>query len=599
MEHFEKAVSFGPCEGVKRLKQNDTFSVFLNMASINKTEIKSVSEYTKVKCAIDLPPPNGSLLFLCAIISIILYLSGIVFQCVAQEIRFRDVSREIGINVPGAMGACCAFADYNNDGYLDILFNPGSSVYLFRNNNGFSFTDVTDAAGLTGYRFRNLVWADYNNDGHLDVLAGLPVSAIYLFRNNGNGTFTDVRAQLGLPDSGTRPLLLDYNRDGLLDILIISSSESRLYKQTDTNFTLVYTFVGGNAGTCFDYDNDLDQDVYICRNGANKLYRNNGDGTWTDVTTEAGVGNTGNANGAVSGDFNNDGNLDLYVANLGGSFNVFYINQGNGTFLNRTSFYSVGDVSDGRTCDMIDFNNDRLLDIFTTNHVYANRLYKNLGYNIPFFDVAGQVGIAYPHDIFAASWGDFDNDGDLDAFLTGHSAGGYALMRDSGGNHLNWLKVKLQGTRSNRAGIGCRVYLFINDTMQLVELSGGSGQYGHNSLIAHFGTGQNTSFDSLIVLWTSTARTTILSGNTNNLISITEPLVGIDEDEPPLISISPRHHTTTFIDWRIVQDGQQVAIFDAQGRQIRRIDRTGVYFLLERARTGRMIIKKVIKLNKK
>ncbi len=494
----------------------------------------------------------------------------------AQEIRFRDVAREIGINVSGAMGACCAFADYDNDGFLDICFNPGGAVYLFRNNGGVNFTDVTDSAGFTDYRFRCLVWGDYNNDGFLDILAALPVSTVYLFRNNGDGTFTDVRASVGLPEPGARSLFLDYDRDGLLDILIINSAESQLYKQTDTNFRLVYTFAGGNAGTCFDYNNDLNPDIYICRDGANKLYRNNGDNTWTDVTSETGVGNTGNTDGAVSGDINNDGNLDLYITNLGGGYNALYLNQGNGTFINRTSFYGVGDVGDGRTCDMIDFNNDRLLDIFTTNHIYPNRLYKNLGYNSPFINVAGQVRIANPADIFAASWGDYDNDGDLDAFLTGHE-GGYALMRDSGGNYLHWLKVKLEGTRSNRAGIGCRVYLFINDTIQLIELSGGSGQWGHNPLIAHFGVGLNTNFDSLVVLWTSGARSSIPSGQTDTLITVIEPIVGISNSQIPIAAFRILH--------------SELGIFDVQGRRIKKIEKNGIYYLI--SNDG---VKKIVKI---
>jgi len=520
-----------------------------------------------------------------------LLIGGYLFFSFAQQIRFRDVAREIGINVPGGLGACCAFADYNNDGFLDVCFNPGGRIYLFKNNSGLYFTDMTDSAGLSGYDFRCLVWGDYDNNGFLDILATDYGNTVYLFKNNGDGTFNDVAAQVGLATEGERPVFLDYNRDGLLDVLIIGFPNSLLFRQTDTTFRLVYTFAEGKAGTCFDYNNDFNLDIYICRDGENKLYRNNGDSTWTDVTSEAGVGNIGYTEGAVAGDFNNDGNLDLYITNLGGGYNAFYVNQGNGTFINRTSFYGVGDAGDGRTCDMIDFNNDRLLDIFTTNHVVVNRLYKNLGYNVPFINVAGQVNIANPSDIFAASWGDYDNDGDLDAFLTGHD-GGYALMRDSGGNYLHYLKVKLEGTRSNRAGIGCRIYLFINDTMQLVELSGGSGQDGHNPLIAHFGTGMNTTFDSLVILWTSGARSSIVSGNTDTLFTVIEPTVGI-EDGSGLnrIDIGVINRIATFItDWQVAGSDQRLAVFDVQGRRIRKIDKTGIYFLVGDE------IKKVVKI---
>jgi len=142
----------------------------------------------------------------------------------AQTITFRDVAQESGIVVPGGLGSCAAFADYDNDGYLDICFDPGSQVYLFQNNQDGTFTDVTQQAGLAGLHFRSIVWADYNNDGFSDILANDYGSTVYLFRNNGNGTFTDVAATSGLRRGGNRPLFLDYDRDGFLDVLVIGGT---------------------------------------------------------------------------------------------------------------------------------------------------------------------------------------------------------------------------------------------------------------------------------------------------------------------------------------------------------------------------------------
>lgn len=492
-------------------------------------------------------------------------LSLLIFLVIfAQEIRFQEVARELGINVPGGLGACCAFFDYNNDDYLDIIFNAGNRVYLFRNNLGLNFVDVTDSAGLSNYEFRNLVIGDYNNDGYLDILANSHGSDCYLFRNNGNGTFTEVASLVGLTSGGYRSLFLDYNRDGLLDVLIIGSQASYLYRQDNSNsFQLVHTFVNGNTGVAFDYNNDLYPDIYIGRNGENKLYKNiNGD-TFIDLTSIAGVGNTGYTQGVVSGDFDNDGDLDLYLTNIGDALNALYVNQGNGTFINRTSFYGVGDVGDGRTCDIIDFNNDRLFDIFSTNHVYPNRLFRNMGYNVPFYNVAGLVNIAQPQDVFAASWGDFDNDGDLDVFLTGHFGSGYALMKNNGGNYFHYLKVKLVGTQSNRAGIGSKIYLFKNDTCQMIEISGGSGQDGHNSLIAHFGLGNNNSFDSLIVLWPSGERSRILFLPVDTLLTILEPLTEIKEET------------------KLKKKNKNFGIYDVIGKKTNNLDKKGIYFILK------------------
>lgn len=496
---------------------------------------------------------------------ILLFLVIIFLLIFSQEIRFRDVARELGINVSGGLGACCAFFDYNNDDYLDILFNPGERIYLFRNNYGINFTNVTDSAGLNNYEFRNLVIGDYNNDDYLDILANSHRGDCYLFRNNGDGTFTEVASSLGLPSNGSyRSIFLDYDLNGFLDVLIIGSEASYLYRQENNRFQRVHTFINGNTGIAFDYNNDFYPDIYIGRNGENKLYKNiNGD-TFIDVTNIAGVGNTGNTQGVVAGDFDNDGDLDIYLTNIGDdALNCLYVNQNNGTFINRTSFYGVGDVGDGRTCDIIDFNNDRLFDIFTTNHVYPNRLYRNMGYSAPFYNVAGLVNIASPQDIFAASWGDFDNDGDLDAFLVGHFGSGYALMRDSGGNYYHYLKVKLIGRESNRVGIGAKIYLFKNDTTQMIELSGGSGQNGHNPLIAHFGLGNNNSFDSLIVLWPRGKRNRILSLRADTLLMIIEPLTEIKDKV------------------KLEKKEKMIGIYDVSGKKINNINKKGIYFILK------------------
>lgn len=501
---------------------------------------------------------------------LILLLCLVIF---GQQIRFRNVARELGINVSGGLGACCAFFDYNNDDYLDILFNPGNRIYLFRNNFGLNFTDMTDSAGLSNYEFKSLVAGDYNNDGYLDILASSHGGRCYLFRNNGDGTFTEIASQVGLTRESYRPIFLDYNRDGYLDVLSISSSASYLYQQENGTFRIVHTFVNGNTGIAFDYNNDLFPDIYIGRYGENKLYKNvNGD-TFVDVTNIAGVGNTGNTQGVVAGDFDNDGDLDIYLTNIGDGLNALYVNQGNGTFLNRTSFYSVGDVGDGRTCDMIDFNNDRLFDIFTTNHIYPNRLYRNMGYNVPFYNVAGLVNIAQPQDVFAASWGDFDNDGDLDAFLVGHFTDGYALMRDSGGNYFHYLKVKLVGQQTNRAGVGSRVYLFKNDTCQMIEISGGSGQDGHNPLIAHFGLGNNNYIDSLIVLWQSGQTTKILSLPADTMLVIFEPLSEIKE------SI------------KLERKNKRFGIYSITGKRVDGLNKKGIYFILKEDETKKLIIR--------
>ncbi len=523
----------------------------------------------------------------------------------AQTLTFRDVTQESGIVVQGGLGSCAAFADYDSDGYLDICFDPGSQVYLFRNNQDGTFTDVTQRAGLAGLDFRCLIWADYNNDGFSDILANDHGTTISLFRNNGNGTFTDVAPALGLTRGGNRPLFLDYDRDGFLDVLIIDSDSTFLYHSISSDsFRLALIFSwGGNSGTCADYDNDLDPDIYLCRNGTNKLFRNNGDGTFTDVTDAAGVGFNGNTQAAAFGDFDNDNDLDLYITNIGDGTNKLFRNNGNGTFTDVTSFYGVADVGDGRTCDWIDFNNDRLLDLFTTNHVNPNRLFRNMGYTAPFYNVAGAVNIATPTDIFAASWGDYDNDGDLDAFLVGHFGPGGALMRDSGGNALHHLKIKLVGTRSNRCAIGARVKIYRNDTVQTQEISGGSGQYGHNPALVYFGLGGNITFDSLVVIWPSGAVNRVPGANVDTTLTIEEAAIAIEEN-PRQILMQTLVRPNPFVKrTRILSlQTEKIFLYNSQGKLLAEQKGpwvcehlpAGVYYLVPANQPDRMV--KIVKI---
>ncbi len=416
----------------------------------------------------------------------------IIFCSSAWTLTFKDIADSAGITVPWGVGDACILFDANNDNFPDLLFNPTGreQCYFFINNKDGTFNDKTVQSGFIG-DLRSLASGDYNNDSFLDILAldhssGPPL----LFLNNGDTSFTEVDSGSGLSVGGNRGLFIDYDCDGFLDVLIIGLYSTLLYKNNNgVNFTLAWTFpFGGQSGIWGDYNNDRFPDLYIVRNGENKLYKNNGDGTFTDVTSSAGVGDVQNSQGATWGDFDNDLDLDLYVTNnitgldlIIQQHNTFYRNNGNGTFSDVTSTYGVSDVGDGRTCKWIDYDNDGDLDIFTTNHVYDNRLFRNNGSGAPFLNVAGGVNITRPSDIFAASWSDYDRDGDLDAFIVGHN--GYSLKRNDGGNDLHWLEVKLVGVESNYAGIGAKIFVFTPDgKTQLREVGGGEGQQCHNSL---------------------------------------------------------------------------------------------------------------------
>lgn len=235
----------------------------------------------------------------------------------------------------------------------------------------------------------------------------------------------------------------------------------------------------------------------------NEFYINNGDGTFTDATVSSGLQGDSHwqTTSACSGDYNEDGFFDLYVTNIGkAKRNALYRNNKDGTFTDITWSSNTTDGGDGRTCAWIDFDADGRLDLFSTNHVWPNKLYRNLGNGV-FRDVAAAVGVDTPIDVFAATWADYDRDGFLDVYLTGHI--GSALKRNSGSSN-NSITIHLvgDGLLSNRSAIGARVRLSTPGGTQTKEVSGGRGGTEQDMLPLYFGLGSFEKAD-ISVTWPS------------------------------------------------------------------------------------------------
>lgn len=365
--------------------------------------------------------------------------------------RFQNVTRQAGIQfehsngatrekyMPETMGAGGLFFDYNNDGWLDIfLVDSGSLVdedlarearsVLYRNNGDGTFSDVTSESGI-----RNLAYgmgacsADYDNDGWVDLyLTNFGPNILY--RNLGDGRFADVTEKSGVASSlwATSCAFGEIDNDGHLDLYV-------------TNYV---DFALDNNKFCGDYNQGVraycHPNVY---NGLpDVLYRNNGDGTFTDITSEAGVyTSAGKGLGVVFGDYNNDGWSDIYVANDSVP-NFLYRNQGDGTFEEVGLVAGVAVNGDGRPeagmgTDMGDYDNDGLLDIIATNlDMETNTLYRNTGEGL-FRDVTSQSGHGEPslHFVgFGTAFFDYDNDGDLDVVVVnGHILDNPSFFRDN------------------------------------------------------------------------------------------------------------------------------------------------------------------------
>ena len=408
---------------------------------------------------------------------------------------FTDIAASAGVD-GGADWQGVSFADFDNDGDEDIFIvrHDGPPGALYRNNGDGTFTDITNSAGLLETENEGGVFGDYNNDGLLDLYVSNEHGRNFLFRNNGDETFTDVSDGSGANLSGlaiSSPFG-DYNNDGLLDIYIVNLSGSNvlLRNNGDGTFTNVTDAAGvGNTGAGItavwsDFNLDGKLDLYVANQDANVLYQNDGFGTFTDITAIAGVGTGATSDGTASGDFDNDGDIDIYVAN-NGSEDILYQNNGDGTFTDISVAAGISNSGASLGISFGDLDNDGWLDIFVANSGNANVLYHNNG-DGTFSDISASAGIEdATGQAQGTAFGDIDGDGDLDIFVTNFNLQN-RLYRNEG-NDNNWFIVNLDGTASNRFGIGVRVKVKSAGVWQTREVDGGSGFSSQNSIPLEFG----------------------------------------------------------------------------------------------------------------
>ncbi len=441
-----------------------------------------------------------------------------------QPPQFTDVGASAGVNNLGGLGV--SWGDYDNDGDIDLSTIAGSTLFLYRNNGGGTFTEVGASAGINNIGGgEGSVWGDYDNDGDIDLYIVNAAGSNWLYRNNGDGTFTEVGASAGVRGiaEGRSAAWGDYDNDGNLDLYVtINGSPNLLYRNNgDGTFTEVGASAGvndsgGGASAAWgDYDNDGDVDLYVGNfSGVGLLYRNNGDGTFTEVGASAGAASAGRS--VAWGDYDNDGDLDIITDNL-------LRNNGDGTF-------TTGEAYGGNNVAWGDYDNDGDLDLYTVRISGSNWLYQNNG-NGTFTEVGASAGVADTGTQYGVSWGDYDNDGDLDLYLVNWSNPN--LLYRNNGNSNRWLQVKLIGTASNKNGIGAQVTAVTGATHQRRDVDGGSGYLSQPSLPVEFGFGSTTTVDSLIVRWPNGTVQTLTNVATNQILTVTEPLPSAPEISVP------------------------------------------------------------------
>jgi hypothetical protein len=403
-----------------------------------------------------------------------------------SKVTTGDVVTDLGGTVSGAWG------DYDNDGYLDLFVcnSENAKNRLYHNNGDGTFSSVTNNPLVDmGNYSHSAAWADYNRDGNLD----LAVSDIHatdfnlLFYGDGAGGFThDATAAISL------------------------SAKSSV----------------GLAWA--DYDNDNDLDLFIANtNGENNQLFENVDGNFSEITTGDIVTDGGTSVGASWGDYDNDGDLDLFVTNASIlETNCFYQNQGNGTFTKITSLAITADYGNSHGANWIDYNNDAHLDLFVANNQGGvNYLYKNNGDGT--FTSETNPLTQTTTESYGGAWADVENDGDYDVFVANINNGVNELYISPYDSCTNYLTIGLVGCNSNSFGIGAKVQVKAAidgiPTWQTKAVSNQNGGLaGQNSPKLLFGLGQTTTVDSVIVNWPSGMVTELAAPTANQLLEITE-----------------------------------------------------------------------------
>src|SRR5437868_6377631 len=530
----------------------------------------------------------------------------------SSAIQFRDVTQQAGLQfvhnngafgkkfLPETMGPGVAFIDYDNDGWPDIFLVNGmgwpghirknSTRQLYHNNHDGTFADVTHKAGLDMELYgMGVAVGDYDNDGNDDLFV-TAYGQSHLFHNNGNGTFTDVTQKAGLQGAhefSTSAAWVDYDKDGHLDLVVANyvqwTPETDLYCTLDGKAksyctpesykgTSVRLWHNRGNGTfeavtqksglgdatsktlgvaVLDYDNDGWPDLLFSNDTQpNKLYRNNGNGTFTEKAVVAGVafsedGVARAGMGVDTADYDRSGNTSLLITNFSNQMLSLYHNEGKGLFVDEAPQSEVGRASLltlGFGCFFFDYDLDGWPDILVTNghidpdiqKVQVNvkfaeppHLFRNLGKG-KFAEVTKSAGAEFAAARVgrSAAYADVFNDGRLDVLLSTNGGAVHLFRNVASGaskekiNHS--VRFKLVGTKSNRDGIGAVVRVTTPDGTQTQMLKSGSSYLAANELVLTFGLGQLAKADAVEIRWPSGQVDKLSNVNAGQTVVVTE-----------------------------------------------------------------------------
>jgi hypothetical protein len=510
---------------------------------------------------------------------------------------FTDVTTEAGLSTSSYYNSSgMAVADYDGDGDQDIYRVMSQKNNLYRNEGDGTFIIVTDVAGLGDISTSCAAWADYDNDGHLDLfVTDIDAEGNHLYRSKGDGTFSDMTdsASVRTPDNVESFSWGDYNNDGYVDLYLTrrswnESERNVLYRNCGDGS---FTDVAGDVGLDFswggsyyanrvviwvDVDNDGWQDLFLTNptTESSHLYRNNRNGTFLDIAGSSDISEVYSGQ-VMFADYDNDGDFDLITEGNNGDI---YENQGDGRF------DSVGESLEIEGGIFIDVDNSGFYDIIHRVNYWHSVFYLNDGSD--FFMIDG----LYDHGLFVEyreplSF-DFDNDGDLD-ILTLHYRD--ILFRNEGfvpEYTNNWLHVNCEGTVSNSAALGAKIRVTTGDLTQ-THVVGGARGIVQESLLAEFGLGDAMLVDRLVVEWPSGKVQEETALAVNQVVTIIEDstLVGIEDSKvgsstlPKVFSLSQNYpnpfNPSTTIKYDIPAGSgpipAKIYVYDIRGRLIKKL----------------------------
>jgi hypothetical protein len=525
-------------------------------------------------------------------------------------VAFRDVTQQAGIHfvhnngafgkkfLPETLGPGVAFIDYDNDGWPDIFLVNGmdwpghaqkhTTPKLYHNNHDGTFTDVTQKAGLNVELFgMGVAVGDYDNDGYDDLFV-TAYGQNHLFHNNGNGTFTDVTQKAGLngiKEFSTSAAWVDYDKDGRLDLVVGNyvqwSQETDLYCTLDgkrKSYCTPESYKGASVrlwhnrgdGTfedatkkaglsdptsktmgvaILDFDNDGWPDLLLSNDTQpNKLYRNNGNGTFSEKAVVAGIafsedGVARAGMGVDAADYDRSGSPSILITNFSNQMLSLYHNEGKGLFVDEAPRSEIGHASLltlGFGCFFFDYDLDGWPDIFIANgHIDSDiqRVQPNVKYAMPphlfrnlgkgnFEEVTKSAGAVFaaPRVGRGAAYADFDNDGRLDLLLSTNGGPVYLFHNEpADAAKINkGLRIKLNGTKSNRDGIGATVKVTSAGESQTQMLRSGSSYLSASELVLTFGLGQHPKAEAVEIRWPSGQVDHLANVDAGQTVTVTE-----------------------------------------------------------------------------